>query len=66
METPTLQRPMLTVEEVARRLNTTQGTVNRWIRDGLLPGYKVGREWRVAPEDFEEFLRKNRRPERGE
>ncbi len=66
-ELPTLTEPtMLTVEEIARRLNTTPNTVNRFIRTGLLPGYKVGREWRVEPADFEEFLRSHKRPKKEE
>ena len=64
-EISTLTQPtMLTVEEVARRLNITPHVVNRLIRDGLLAGYKVGREWRVDPADFEEFLRRNKRPQK--
>ncbi len=64
-ELPTLEQPtMLTVSEIARRLNTTTYTVNRLIREGLLPGYKVGREWRVEPADFEEFLRSHKRPKK--
>jgi putative molybdopterin biosynthesis protein len=64
-EMSTLTQPsMLTVEEIARRLNTTSHVVNRLIRDGLLTGYKVGREWRVDPTDFEEFLQRNKRPKK--
>lgn len=55
------EQTLLTVEQVARRLNTETYNVNRWIREGLLPAYKVGREWRVALADLEEYLRKNRR-----
>lgn len=54
--------PLLTVEEIARRLNITPHLVNRLIRDGHLTGYKVGREWRVDPQDFEDYLRRQRRP----
>lgn len=65
-EPPTLTQPLLTVEEVARRLNATPHTVNRLIRDGLLEGIKVGREWRVDPAEFEDYIRRNKRPKRGE
>jgi excisionase family DNA binding protein len=57
-------KPMLTVDEIAKRLNATTHVVNRLIRDGLLTGYKVGREWRVDPADFEEFLRRNKQPKK--
>jgi excisionase family DNA binding protein len=60
----TLTQPFLTVDEIARRLSISTQLVNRLIRDGLLTGYKVGREWRVDPADFEEFLRRNKRPQK--
>ena len=56
--------PLLTVEEIAKRLNITTHLANRLIREGHLPGYKVGREWRVDPKDFEDYLRKQRRPKK--
>lgn len=58
------QRPLMTVDQIATRLNVTPHTVNRWLRDGDLAGYKVGKEWRVEPDDFERFLRERYRPEK--
>ena len=55
--------PLLTVEEIAKRLNTTTHFVNRMLREGVLPGYKVGREWRVEPAEFEAYLRRQKRPQ---
>lgn len=38
----------LTPEEVAERLKVLPKTVRKWLREGSLPGVKVGRQWRVA------------------
>lgn len=38
----------LTPEEVALRLKVLPKTVRKWLRDGLIPGIKVGRQWRIA------------------
>lgn len=61
---PESDRPMLSVEEVAQRLNMSIFTVRRWIRVGILPAYKVSGEWRVAPADLEALLRKSKRPKK--
>ncbi len=52
----------LTVEEVAKRLKVKEFTIRDWIRKGELPAYKVGRDYRIRKEDFEEFLKKRRTP----
>jgi len=56
--------PMLTVEDVAKILRTNPRYVNKMLRDGVLTGYKVGREWRIDPDDFEDYLRRQRRPKK--
>ncbi len=51
-----LQEPLLTTAEVAHLLKMTEATVRRWIRDGALPAIQIGREWRIAAADLDEFL----------
>ena len=46
----------LSLEDVAERLQVSDRTVRRWVKDGKLAAYKPGREWRIRPSDFEEFL----------
>ena len=58
MQTP----PLLTLEEAARRLHTSKFSIRRWIREGKLPGIRIGQEWRVDPADLEEFIRQGRKP----
>ena len=62
----TLQRPLMTPDEAAHILNTDKRNVLDWIRAGRLAGVKVGKEWRVDPTDLEEFIRKNKKPERSD
>lgn len=47
---------MLTVQQCAERLNCHDGLVRRLISAGKLLGSKIGKEWRVKPEDLEAFL----------
>lgn len=47
---------LLTPEQVARRLQVKERTVYDWLRIGRLQGLKLGRLWRIRPEDLDIFL----------
>jgi excisionase family DNA binding protein len=51
----------LTVADVAKQLQISEDTVRRWIKTGKLPALKIGKEWRVAPDDLEAFLKQSRK-----
>jgi len=46
MTTPTPAEPYSTAEEIARLLKKSRETIYRYARDGDIPAFKVGREWR--------------------
>lgn len=46
----------LTVPEVAEALQLHPQTVSRWLREGKLPGRKLGGEWRVSKQALERYL----------
>ncbi len=48
--------PMLTINEVAERLNVSDRTVQRWITSGALPVHRLGRMIRIAGPDLKAFL----------
>jgi excisionase family DNA binding protein len=48
-----------TVKDIAETLKVCEATVRRWIKDGDLRAINVGRGWRVAHEDLEEFLNRH-------
>ena len=43
-------------EEAAYRLGVSTLTIKKWLRNGKLPGVKVGHLWRVDEEDLERFI----------
>ena len=47
---------LLTLVDVANRLQVNERTVAQWLRKGHLRGFKVGKEWRVSVKDLEAFL----------
>ena len=48
---------LLTPEEVAERLGLSPMTVGDMFRAGKLPGFHVGRLWRVREADLDEYVR---------
>ncbi len=50
----------MTRDEVARYLRVNRRTVERWLKVGLLKGYKLGRGrtalWRIAKGELKKFL----------
>lgn len=62
-----VDKPYLTVEQVAELLTVTPETVRSYItaKKNPLPAYKLGREYRIDREDFARWMqqRKNIRDE---
>jgi len=49
----------LTPNQVADVLQIQERTVTRWLRDGYLRGFKIGKEWRIDSLDLNRFLEQN-------
>ncbi len=49
-------KKMLTPTDVADRLQVNERTVTLWLRKGHLRGFKIGKEWRISPDDLQAFL----------
>ena len=48
--------PFMTVDEVAEYLHLHPLTVRRLARDGEIPAFKVGRQWRIKRELLEKWI----------
>jgi excisionase family DNA binding protein len=59
MSPPELQA-FLTPKEVSEVLRVSVYTVRRWIKQGDLPAYKVGRGWRISEHDLDAWLGEQR------
>lgn len=56
---------MLTPEEAADYLKVSPFTVKDWLREGKLPGLKLGRYWRIRYSDLQRFLDERRDEQQG-
>jgi excisionase family DNA binding protein len=48
--------PMLTIHDVAANLNVDERTVRELIRKNELRAIKIGKEWRVTPDDLDVYV----------
>lgn len=58
-------QPFLTPQEVSELLQVSVYTVRRWIKQGELPAYKVGRLWRIKKGDLNTWLDQQRALDQG-
>jgi excisionase family DNA binding protein len=48
--------PLLSPAQVAERLQVSEYTAVKWMRQGRIKAHKLGKFWRVKPEDLEAFI----------
>ena len=52
---------MLTVTQVAQKLNVSKMSIYRWIKNGKLAAYKLGKQAiRISEKDLDEFINQRR------
>ena len=56
-DSTTLVNRILTVPQAAEQFQVSERTIYEWLRDGKLPGRKIGRVWRMSADALEDFLR---------
>jgi excisionase family DNA binding protein len=54
-----------TVQELAERLEVAEATVRQWIKSGELRAIDIGKGWRIADTDLDQFLRARETAPRG-
>lgn len=55
---------IMTVSEVAKYLKISEVTTYKFVQEGKIPAFKIGRHWRVKKSDLNEFIEKLKRGER--
>ena len=53
----------MTTEQIAQRLQVSERTVRRMIKDKELLAYKIGKEWRVDEPDLKAYIAKLKKKE---
>ena len=63
-ETPTPE--LFTVKEVAAYLNVHTSTIYRMLRQGILPAFKIGSDWRFHREAIDRWIKAQSRGHAGD
>lgn len=53
-----LRTQIMTTKEIAKYLGVHEMTVYRWLKKGVLPGFKIGGRWRSKKDILDSFLTK--------
>lgn len=51
---------LLSPEDAAKVLKVSRRTVDKFLREGSLSGSKIGRFWRIKPDDLDNFIENER------
>ncbi|MGM0845696.1 MAG: helix-turn-helix domain-containing protein [Bacillota bacterium] len=60
----TQEKEIMTVAQVAEYLQLSEMTTYKLVQEGKIPGFKIGRHWRVKREDLAEFIEQLKKGER--
>ena len=47
---------VMTTQEIAKYLGVHEMTVYRWLKKGVLPGFKIGGRWRSKKDVLDQYL----------
>ncbi|MGM8366610.1 helix-turn-helix domain-containing protein [Virgibacillus sp. W0181] len=59
-----MTKEIMTVAQVAEYLQLSEMTTYKLVQDNKIPGFKIGRHWRVKKEDLNEFIERLKKGER--
>lgn len=48
--------PLLDLSTAAGYLNTSESTLRRWVKEGVIPTVKLGKTYRLKKEDVDAFI----------
>jgi excisionase family DNA binding protein len=51
---------MLGIKEAAARLEVAEITIRRWVKDGILPHYRIGGRIKFEEQDIENYKQSRR------
>lgn len=59
-----MEPEIMTIAQVANYLQISEITTYKWVNEGKIPGFKLGRHWRVKKEDLADVIERLKRGER--
>ena len=51
---------------IAEHLNLSKETIYTWVKQGLIPASKIGRNWRFKISEVDKWIKENNKSQKGE
>ena len=51
-----IKSQIMTTQEISKYLGVHEMTVYRWLKKGILPGFKIGGRWRSKKDLLDDYL----------
>jgi excisionase family DNA binding protein len=45
------------LEEIAKHIGVNKDTIRNWIEKGVIPAYKVGKQWKFRISEIDEWIK---------
>jgi excisionase family DNA binding protein len=58
-----LEQEILTISQIAEYLQISEPTTYKLVQEGEIPGFKIGRHWRVKKVDLSDFIERLKKGE---
>lgn len=49
---------IITAKELALQLRVSRITISRWLKNGKIPSFRIGKDYRIRKTDLDKFLNK--------
>ena len=61
----TTQDKILTVPQIAKFFGVSKKTVWEWCKKGLLPAFKIGKDWKIRQSDMQKMIHQKLKASKG-
>lgn len=59
-----MKREIMTVSQVAEFLQLSEMTTYKFVQEGKIPAFKIGRHWRIKRDDLDDLIERLKKGER--
>ncbi|WP_186580989.1 helix-turn-helix domain-containing protein [Aquibacillus kalidii] len=59
-----MEKEIMTISQVAEYLQLSEMTTYKLVQEGKIPGFKIGRHWRIKRDDLHELIERLKNSER--
>ena len=58
-------KEVLTVKDIAEYLDVHPMTIYKYVREGKIPAFKIGKSWRIRKDSMQKWMKENEQQNNG-